>query len=50
MSDPRYVSESLRRVIGNFKNGGTGYRPKGDPRRVNVHDFEGKKLGKLVPT
>ena len=28
------------------KNGGTDYRPKGDPRRVNVHDFEGKKLGK----
>ena len=25
------------------------YRPKGDPRRVNVHDFEDKKLGKVVP-
>jgi hypothetical protein len=32
------------------KNGGTDYRPKGDPWRVNVHDFEDKKLGKVVST
>src|SRR6266404_5516863 len=25
------------------------YRPKGDPRRVKVHDFEDKELGKVVP-
>jgi hypothetical protein len=24
-------------------------RPKRDPLRVNVHDFENKKLGKVVP-
>jgi hypothetical protein len=36
-------------LIGNFKNGGTDYRPKGDPQRVNVHDFEDKKLGKVLP-
>jgi hypothetical protein len=30
------------------KNGGTDYHPKGDPWRVNVHDFEDKKLGKVV--
>ena len=24
-------------------------RPKGNPQRVNVHDFEDKKLGKVVP-
>jgi hypothetical protein len=36
-------------MLGNFKNGGTDYRPKGDPRRVNVHDFEDKKLGRVVP-
>ena len=35
-------------LLGNFKNGGTDYRPEGDPRRVNVHDFEDKKLGKVV--
>ena len=32
-----------------LENGRTDYRPKGDPWRVNVHDFEDKKLGKVVP-
>src|SRR5262252_3723162 len=38
-----------KELIGNFKNGGTDYRPKGEPIRVNVHDFEDKSLGKVVP-
>jgi hypothetical protein len=42
MSDARHYGLPL-------KNGGTDYRPKGDPQRVNVHDFEDKKLGKVVP-
>lgn len=36
-------------LIGNFRNGGTDYRPKGDPQRVKVHDFEDKSLGKVTP-
>ena len=36
-------------LIGNYRNGGTDYRPKGSPLRVKVHDFEDKKLGKVVP-
>jgi hypothetical protein len=43
------VDTKKKELIGNYKNGGTDYRPKGDPRRVNVHDFEGKELGKVVP-
>ncbi len=43
------VDTKKKELIGNFKNGGTDYRPKGKPRRVNVHDFEDKKLGKVVP-
>jgi hypothetical protein len=43
------VDTKKKELIGNFKNGGTDYRPKGDPRRVNVHDFADKKLGKVVP-
>src|SRR5712671_2345892 len=43
------VDTKKKELIGNFKNGGTDYRPKGNPRRVNVHDFEDKKLGKVVP-
>ena len=43
------VDTKKKELVGNFKNGGTDYRPKGDPQRVNVHDFENKKLGKVVP-
>ncbi len=43
------VDTKKKELIGNFKNGGTDYRPKGDPQRVNVHDFEDKQLGKVVP-
>ena len=43
------VDTKKKKLVGNFKNGGTDYRPKGDPRRVNVHDFEDKQLGKVVP-
>jgi hypothetical protein len=43
------VDTKKKELIGNFKNGGTDYRPKGDRRRVNVHDFEDKKLGTVVP-
>ena len=43
------VDTKKKELIGNFKNGGTDYRPKRKPRRVNVHDFEDKKRGKVVP-
>jgi Rhodopirellula transposase DDE domain len=43
------VDTKKKELVGNFKNGGTDYRPKGDPRRVKVHDFEDKELGKVVP-
>jgi hypothetical protein len=43
------VDTKKKELVGNFKNVGTDYRPKGDPRRVNVHDFEDKQLGKVVP-
>jgi Rhodopirellula transposase DDE domain len=43
------VDTKKKELIGNFKNGGTDYRPTGNPARVNVHDFEDKKLGKVVP-
>ena len=38
-----------KELIGNYKNGGTDYRPKGDPGRVKTHDFEDKELGKVAP-
>jgi Rhodopirellula transposase DDE domain len=43
------VDTKKKELVGNYRNGGCDYRPKGDPRRVNMHDFEDKKLGKVVP-
>ena len=43
------VDTKKKELIGNFKNGGTDYRPKGHPLDVNVHDFKDKELGKVVP-
>jgi hypothetical protein len=43
------VDTKKKELVGNFKNGGSDYRPKGEPVRVNVHDFEDKTLGKVVP-
>ena len=43
------VDTKKKELIGAFKNGGTDYRPKGNPQRVKVHDFEDKSLGKVAP-
>lgn len=43
------VDTKKKELIGNFRNGGSDYRPVGRPRRVNVHDFVDKDLGKVVP-
>jgi hypothetical protein len=43
------VDTKKKELVGNFRNGGTEYCPKGEPRRVKVHDFEDKTLGKVVP-
>jgi hypothetical protein len=43
------VDTKKKELVGDFKNGGTDYRPKGDPHRVRTHDFEDKTLGKVAP-
>ena len=43
------VDTKKKELVGNYKNGGLDYRPKGDPQRVKAHDFEDKELGKVVP-
>ena len=35
--------------MGNFKNNGRDWRPKGTPELVNVHDFIDPKLSRAVP-
>src|ERR1035437_8384119 len=34
-------------LVGNYKNGGKEYRPKGEPEPIDVHDFKGE-LGRAV--
>jgi Rhodopirellula transposase DDE domain len=43
------VATKKKELVGAYKNGGTDYRPMGDPLRVKVHDFEDKRLGKVAP-
>jgi len=43
------VDTKKKERIGAYKNGGGDYGPMGKPIEVNVHDFEDKALGKVVP-
>ncbi len=43
------VDTKKKELIGPYKNAGTDWCPEGKPRRVNVHDFEDKDLGKAIP-
>ena len=43
------VDTKKKELVGNYKNGGSDYRPQGDPLRVNVHDFVDKEKGKVAP-
>ena len=43
------VDTKKKELIGNFRNGGREWRPKGEPDQVLVHDFMDKELGKAIP-
>jgi len=43
------VDTKKKETLGNLKNGGQTWRPKGQPREVNVHDFPDPRKGKAVP-
>ena len=43
------VDTKKKEKIGNFKNNGSEYRPKKQPRKVLDHDFPIKELGKIAP-
>ncbi|MGQ0612767.1 MAG: ISAzo13 family transposase [Planctomycetaceae bacterium] len=38
-----------KELVGNFKNAGREWRPKGEPERVKVHDFLVPENGKAIP-
>jgi transposase len=43
------VDTKKKELVGNYRNAGSDWRPKGGPQRVNVHDFADKELGKVAP-
>jgi Rhodopirellula transposase DDE domain len=43
------VDAKKKELVGDFKNPGREWRPKGDPTEVRVHDFLIKELGRAVP-
>jgi hypothetical protein len=43
------VDTKKKELVGDFKNAGREWRPKGDPELVRVHDFKDKLLGKAIP-
>jgi hypothetical protein len=43
------VDTKKKELIGEFRNSGKEWRPKGEPESVLVHDFIDKELGKVIP-
>ena len=43
------VDTKKKELVGEFKNQGREWRPKGNPEEVRVHDFVIKELGRAIP-
>jgi DNA-binding phage protein len=43
------VDTKKKELVGDFKNGGSDYRPAKTPDLVRTHDFQDKELGKAIP-
>lgn len=43
------IDTKKKELVGDFKNSGREWRPKGQPERVRTHDFKDKELGKAIP-
>ena len=43
------VDTKKKELIGQYKNSGKTYRPKGEPEEVNVYDFIDEELGRANP-
>ena len=43
------VDTKKKELVGEFKNPGEEWQPKGQPEKVKVHDFPDKKKGKAIP-
>jgi hypothetical protein len=43
------VDTKKKELVGDFKNGGREWRPKGSPEEVRMHDFPDPKMKKAIP-
>jgi hypothetical protein len=43
------VDTKKKELVGEFKNGGREWAPRGEPEAVSTHDFPNKQLGKAIP-
>ena len=43
------VDTKKKELVGDFKNAGREWQPKGEPENVLVHDFPGDAIGKAIP-
>ncbi len=43
------IDTKKKEPLGNMKNPGKTYRPKGNPTKVKTHDFPDRELGKAIP-
>jgi hypothetical protein len=43
------VDAKKKELVGDFKNGGREWRPKGEPEEVRMHDFVIPELGRATP-
>src|SRR5438552_13786903 len=43
------VDAKKKELVGEFKNSGQEWRPKGEPASVSTHDFPDRELGKAIP-
>ena len=43
------VDTKKKELVGDFRNSGKEWRPKGDPEKALVHDFPNDAIGKAIP-
>jgi hypothetical protein len=43
------VDTKKKELVGDFRNGGREWRPRGEPEEVQIHDFQDPLLGKAIP-
>lgn len=46
---PISVDTKKKELVGDFKNPGQTWRPRGQPEEVRLHDFKDPELGKAIP-